>query len=152
MTLFVFLGSRKFHSFGLFEYTITGTGADQRQHCSKGWEWWLSIIWQFWWSWIYAPYCLWKSRAIKDVHHWRLQTICCCIAGFVFAHGPAPDSADIEIKTSCIAALVSGSLLPWFRICQRSLSATRLVCYLHFHDGDFRHVRFFLRLKNKIIR
>ncbi|KAF2853122.1 hypothetical protein T440DRAFT_487597 [Plenodomus tracheiphilus IPT5] len=81
ITLFVFLGSRKFHSFGFFDYTVAGTDVEQREKCSKGWEWWLSIVWQFFWSWIYAPYCLWKSRGINDVHHWRIQTICCCIAG-----------------------------------------------------------------------
>lgn len=81
VTLFVFLGSRKFQSFGFFDYTVAGTDVEQREMCSKGWEWWLSIVWQFFWSWIYAPYCLWKSRNISDVHHWRIQTICCCIAG-----------------------------------------------------------------------
>ncbi|KAH9864282.1 hypothetical protein J1614_010216 [Plenodomus biglobosus] len=81
VTLFVFLGSKKFHSFGFFEYTVAGTDIEQRDRCSKGWEWWLSIVWQFFWSWIYAPYCLWISRGISDVHHWRIQTICCCIAG-----------------------------------------------------------------------
>lgn len=42
---------------------------------------WLSIVWQFFWSWIYAPYILWKSRNIKDTHGWRIQTILCCVAG-----------------------------------------------------------------------
>ncbi|KAI8935415.1 hypothetical protein NX059_007995 [Plenodomus lindquistii] len=81
VTLFVFLGSKKFHPYGIFDYTIAGTDIEQRDKCSKGWEWWLSIFWQFFWSWIYAPYCLWKSRGINDVHNWRVQTICCCVAG-----------------------------------------------------------------------
>lgn len=42
---------------------------------------WLSIVWQFFWAWLYAPYILWKSRNIEDTHGWRLQTILCCIAG-----------------------------------------------------------------------
>jgi hypothetical protein len=50
--------------------------------CARGWEWWLSIVWQFFWAWIYAPYQLWKARDIHDVHGWRLQTICCCLAGY----------------------------------------------------------------------
>jgi hypothetical protein len=41
----------------------------------------LSIVWQFFWCWIYAPYILWKSRHIHDTHGWRLQTIGCCLAG-----------------------------------------------------------------------
>ncbi|KAF1911305.1 hypothetical protein BDU57DRAFT_524352 [Ampelomyces quisqualis] len=82
LTLFIFFGSRKFHQgYGLFNYTVKGTGMIARLRCSKGWEWWLSIVWQLFWAWIYAPYLLWKSRSVRDVHGWRLQTICCCVAG-----------------------------------------------------------------------
>lgn len=82
LTLFVFFGSKKFHpGYGIFDYTVPGTGMEARQDCSKGWEWWLSIVWQFFWAWIYAPYMLWKSRGVRDVHGWRLQTIFCCLAG-----------------------------------------------------------------------
>ncbi|KAF2830317.1 hypothetical protein CC86DRAFT_159850 [Ophiobolus disseminans] len=82
LTVFVFFGSRKFHpGYGIFDYTIEGTGMQAAMECSKGWEWWLSIIWQLFWAWIYAPYMLWKSRGIRDVHGWRLQTVCCCFAG-----------------------------------------------------------------------
>jgi hypothetical protein len=82
LTLFVYFGSKKFHpSYGIFDYTVPGTGAIVRQDCSKGWEWWLSIVWQFFWAWLYAPYMLWKSRGVRDVHGWRMQTICCCLAG-----------------------------------------------------------------------
>ncbi|KAF2130552.1 hypothetical protein P153DRAFT_384815 [Dothidotthia symphoricarpi CBS 119687] len=82
LALFIFLGSEKFHpGWGLFNYTIDGTGMEARMNCSKGWEWWLSIIWQFFWAWFYAPYMLWKSRGVRDVHGWRIQTICCCIVG-----------------------------------------------------------------------
>ena len=84
LTLFVFLGSTKFHSgYGIFDYTVEGTGALVRMNCSKGWEWWLSIVWQLFWSWVYAPWIIFKSRGIRDVHCWRLQTICCCIIGYV---------------------------------------------------------------------
>jgi hypothetical protein len=80
--LFVFLGSKKFHpGYGLFDYTVKGTGMEARMNCSKGWEWWLSIVWQLFWAWVYAPYLLWKSRSVRDVHGWRLQTICCSVAG-----------------------------------------------------------------------
>ncbi|PSN73486.1 hypothetical protein BS50DRAFT_483289 [Corynespora cassiicola Philippines] len=82
LTLLVYFGAKKFHpSYGLWEWEVTGTNTEVRMKCSKGWEWWLSIVWQFFWAWIYAPYLLWKSRGIRDVHGWRLQTICCCLAG-----------------------------------------------------------------------
>ncbi|KAF2025897.1 hypothetical protein EK21DRAFT_103602 [Setomelanomma holmii] len=82
LTIFVFFSSKKFHpGYGLFDYTVKGTGMEVRKNCSKGWEWWLSIVWQFFWAWIYAPYLLWKSRGVRDVHGWRTQTICCCLAG-----------------------------------------------------------------------
>ncbi|KAF2110779.1 hypothetical protein BDV96DRAFT_615244 [Lophiotrema nucula] len=81
LALFIFFASRKFHpSYGFINWTIKGT-EPERVQCSKGWEWWLTIVWQFFWSWIYAPYTLWRSRKIRDVHGWRIQTICCCIAG-----------------------------------------------------------------------
>ena len=84
LTFFVFFGSEKFHpGYGIFNYTVEGTGADVRANCAKGWEWWLSIVWQLFWAWIYAPYILWKSRGIRDVHGWRIQTICCCLVGYV---------------------------------------------------------------------
>ncbi|CAA9962758.1 hypothetical protein PTMSG1_06132 [Pyrenophora teres f. maculata] len=82
LVLFVFLASEKFHpGFGIFDYTIKGTGMEATANCVKGWEWWLSIVWQLFWSWVYAPWILFKSRSIKDVHGWRLQTICCCLVG-----------------------------------------------------------------------
>ncbi|KNG49837.1 termination of G-protein coupled receptor signaling pathway [Stemphylium lycopersici] len=82
LVVFVFFASKKFHySYGIINYTVKGTGQEVRFKCSKGWEWWLSLVWQFFWSWIYAPYILFKSRGIRDVHGWRLQTICCCLVG-----------------------------------------------------------------------
>lgn len=40
---------------------------------------WLSIVWQFFWTWFYAPYLLWKTRNVRDTHGWRVQTIGCCL-------------------------------------------------------------------------
>jgi hypothetical protein len=78
----VYFGSKKFHpGYGIFDYTVHGTASEINAKCAKGWEWWLSIVWQLFWAWVYAPYILWKSRSIRDVHGWRLQTICCCLAG-----------------------------------------------------------------------
>lgn len=114
LTLFVFFASEKFHpGYGLFDYTIKGTGMDVRVNCSKGWEWWLSIVWQLFWSWVYAPYVLWKSRGIRDVHNWRLQTICCCLAGL-----PASPLWLAGLYAPQFAPL--NAVLPpptWFSIC-----------------------------------
>ena len=45
---------------------------------------WPSIVWQLFWSWIYAPVLLYRVRKIHDVHGWRKQTIACVVAGYVF--------------------------------------------------------------------
>ena len=101
LTFFVYFGSEMFHpSYGIFNVKVPGTEQQRQQLCVEGWEWsvilpqlpvtlrrclhrhrWLSIVWQFFWAWIYAPYMLWKTRNIHDTHGWRVQTICCCIAG-----------------------------------------------------------------------
>lgn len=41
---------------------------------------WPGVLAQFVWSWIIAPYVLWKSRNIQDTQGWRVQTIGCAIA------------------------------------------------------------------------
>ncbi|KAK5196476.1 hypothetical protein LTR99_005264 [Exophiala xenobiotica] len=75
-SLIVFLVSRKFHpSFGVTGVVTTRAG------CRRGWEWWPSIVWQIFWSWIYAPVLLWRVRNIHDVHGWRKQTVACIVAG-----------------------------------------------------------------------
>ncbi|KAI0472741.1 hypothetical protein GGR56DRAFT_697381 [Xylariaceae sp. FL0804] len=81
LTCFVYFGSEMFHpSYGFFHLKVPGT--EQRKVlCFVGWEWWLSIVWQFFTSWIWAPYQLWRTRNIRDTHGWRLQATCCCIAG-----------------------------------------------------------------------
>lgn len=82
VSLLVFLGSEKFHpGWGLWDYNVKGTESELYLKCNQGWEWWASIVWQFVWAWIYAPYMIWKSRGVRDVHGWRLQTICTCLAG-----------------------------------------------------------------------
>ncbi|KAE8132418.1 hypothetical protein BDV38DRAFT_275102 [Aspergillus pseudotamarii] len=41
---------------------------------------WPGIFWQVFWSWIFAPIILWKSRRIHDTQGWRVQTLGCAIA------------------------------------------------------------------------
>ncbi|KAI6469948.1 hypothetical protein MCOR17_003676 [Pyricularia oryzae] len=81
LTVVMYLVSRKYHpSFGIPGTEVTGTPMQQRMARGKGWEWWPSIVWQFFWAWMVAPVILWKSRDIKDTQGWRLQTLVCCIA------------------------------------------------------------------------
>lgn len=40
-----------------------------------------SIGWQFLWNYFFGPILLWKIRMIRDIYHWRLQTILCVVAG-----------------------------------------------------------------------
>ncbi|KAF2260534.1 hypothetical protein CC78DRAFT_547383 [Lojkania enalia] len=82
LALFFYFASRKFHrSYGFIDQTTKGSEDAFKSECVRGWEWWLTVFWQFFWAWIYAPYTLWRSRKIRDVHDWRIQTICCCLAG-----------------------------------------------------------------------
>jgi hypothetical protein len=116
-------------SYGIFDYTVEGTGAMVRFDCSKGWEWWLSIVWQLFWSWVYAPYILFKSRGIRDVHGWRLQTICCCIARSVTLEEVIRSFAnEVSLPASplWLAGLYSPQFAPlnavfpppaWFAVC-----------------------------------
>ncbi|KAE8153172.1 hypothetical protein BDV25DRAFT_149815 [Aspergillus avenaceus] len=74
LSLSIYLASRKFHGFGSF--SKQGTLAE----CRRGPEWIPSILWQLFWSWIFAPCILWKIRNIREIHHWRLQITICIIA------------------------------------------------------------------------
>ncbi|KAJ5086450.1 hypothetical protein NUU61_007757 [Penicillium alfredii] len=74
LSLSIFLTSRKFQSFGTFSQHVSS------EQCRRGPEWIPSILWQLFWSWIFAPYVLWKIRNIHDIHHWRFQITCCVIA------------------------------------------------------------------------
>ncbi|KXJ88840.1 hypothetical protein Micbo1qcDRAFT_235669 [Microdochium bolleyi] len=80
LTALVFFGSEMFHpGWGFFNVRVPGTEKDRAEMCLTGWEWWLSIVWQFFWTWLYAPYLLWKTRNVHDTHGWRIQTIGCCL-------------------------------------------------------------------------
>ncbi|KAJ5191048.1 uncharacterized protein N7498_010033 [Penicillium cinerascens] len=74
LSLSIFLTSRKFQTFGTFSEHVSP------EKCRRGPEWIPSILWQLFWSWIFAPCILWKIRNIHDIHHWRLQITCCVIA------------------------------------------------------------------------
>ncbi|KAL0934865.1 uncharacterized protein CTRU02_209456 [Colletotrichum truncatum] len=81
LTVVMYLISRKYHpSFGIPGTEVKGTPAERKIEMARGWEWWPSVFWQFFWAWVVAPIILWKSRGIKDTQGWRFQTISCCIA------------------------------------------------------------------------
>ncbi|KAK2615667.1 hypothetical protein N8I77_002405 [Diaporthe amygdali] len=82
LTIVMYLLSRKFHpSFGVGGTEVGGSPWDVNHQQARGWEWWPSIIWQFFWSWIVAPIVLWRARRIHDTLGWRTQTLACCLAG-----------------------------------------------------------------------
>ncbi|KAH9906759.1 hypothetical protein F4778DRAFT_595213 [Xylariomycetidae sp. FL2044] len=110
LTFIIYFGSEMFHSsYGFFNIEVPGT--EQRETlCLQGWEWWLSIVWQFGWSWVYAPYKAWKTRNIRDTHGWRVQIIGCCIAGL-----PASPLWLIGLYTPSWASFNQSWLPPqWF--------------------------------------
>ncbi|KAJ5166198.1 uncharacterized protein N7482_004979 [Penicillium canariense] len=83
LTVLMYIISRKWHSsWGIPGTELHGTAMEQKVEMGRGWEWWPGVFWQFLWSWIVAPFVLWKSRAIHDTQGWRVQTIGCAIASF----------------------------------------------------------------------
>ncbi|KAI9838118.1 MAG: hypothetical protein M1819_006274 [Sarea resinae] len=67
--LFIFFTSRQFHgSYGLESHYVS------KAECRRGLEWLPSIFWQFFWTYGFGPFILFKIRHIQDIHHWSLQT------------------------------------------------------------------------------
>ncbi|KAL4788965.1 hypothetical protein BDV19DRAFT_43701 [Aspergillus venezuelensis] len=82
LTIIMWVISRKFHpSFGAPGTEVHGPEMAIKTEQGRGWEWWPGVFWQFFWSWLVAPYVLWKSRNIHDTQGWRTQTIGCAVAG-----------------------------------------------------------------------
>ncbi|KAL4806062.1 hypothetical protein BDV18DRAFT_138604 [Aspergillus unguis] len=82
LTIIMWALSRKFHpSFGVPGTEVHGSEMQIKVEQGRGWEWWPGVFWQFFWSWVIAPFVLWQSRDIHDTQGWRLQTIACCLAG-----------------------------------------------------------------------
>jgi hypothetical protein len=73
----------KYHpGFGVAGSDITG-GSLQEQiaDLGRGWEWWPSVLWQFVWTWMVAPFLIWSAWGIRDTLGWRTQTIGACVSG-----------------------------------------------------------------------
>ncbi|KAL7792549.1 hypothetical protein V8C37DRAFT_402279 [Trichoderma ceciliae] len=82
MAIFMYLISRKWHSsWGVPGTEVHGTEMEQRVQMGRGWEWWPSVFWLFFWAWIVAPFTLWRARDIRDTQGWRSQTVWCAISG-----------------------------------------------------------------------
>ncbi|KAL8745954.1 MAG: hypothetical protein Q9184_007810 [Pyrenodesmia sp. 2 TL-2023] len=67
--------SRKFNRYGIVSHHTSPA------LCRRGWEWAPSVAWQFLWHYLFGPYLLWKIRMVRDIYHWRLQTIIAVVAG-----------------------------------------------------------------------
>ncbi|RCI12756.1 hypothetical protein L249_0529, partial [Ophiocordyceps polyrhachis-furcata BCC 54312] len=81
LTLTTYLISRKYHgSWGIPGTGVHGTEMEQKTEMGRGWEWFPSVIWQFFWAWIIAPVVLWKARGVHDTQGWRFQTMACAAA------------------------------------------------------------------------
>ncbi|KAG5993331.1 hypothetical protein E4U43_003535 [Claviceps pusilla] len=82
LTIVMWFACRKYHpTFGLAGTEIKGsTLPEQLADLGRGWEWWPSLVWQLVWTWVVAPYLIWRSWGIRDTMGWRTQTIGCCLA------------------------------------------------------------------------
>ncbi|KIW00924.1 uncharacterized protein PV09_07667 [Verruconis gallopava] len=82
LTVAMWIACRKYHpTFGIPGTELpSGTPQEQLVVLGQGWEWWPTLLWQFLWSWIVAPYLIIKSWNVHDTLGWRVQTIGCCIA------------------------------------------------------------------------
>ncbi|KAF3005161.1 hypothetical protein E8E13_010565 [Curvularia kusanoi] len=82
-TMVMFLLCAKYHpSFGLPGTEITGEALqEQIIDLGRGWEWWPTVVWQFVWAWMVAPFLIWKAWDIRDTMGWRTQTIGACLSG-----------------------------------------------------------------------
>ncbi|PKY06126.1 hypothetical protein P168DRAFT_280962 [Aspergillus campestris IBT 28561] len=80
LTLLMWLISRKFHrTWGIPGTEVHGTPMEQLTAMGQGWEWWSTIVGQFFWAWVVGPIVLWRARHIRDTQGWRTQTIGCVL-------------------------------------------------------------------------
>jgi hypothetical protein len=83
LTTAMWLLCSKYHpGYGLPGTEITGaTLPEQLIDLGRGWEWWPSVLWQFAWTWMVAPFLIWRAWDIRDTLGWRTQTIGACLSG-----------------------------------------------------------------------
>lgn len=83
MTTCMWLLCEKYHpGFGAPGTEIQGeTLPEQLIDIGRGWEWWPTVLWQFVWTWMVAPFLIWRAWGIRDTLGWRTQTIGACVSG-----------------------------------------------------------------------
>lgn len=83
LTFSMWAACAKYHpSFGVAGSEITGESLrEQIIDLGRGWEWWPSVLWQLIWTWMVAPFLIWKAWSIHDTLGWRTQTIGACVSG-----------------------------------------------------------------------
>ncbi|KFA74047.1 hypothetical protein S40288_05159 [Stachybotrys chartarum IBT 40288] len=81
LTVSMWFACKKYHpTYGIPGTELRGeTLAEQFVDLGRGWEWWPSVLWQFIWSWMFAPILLWRAWNIRDTLGWRTQTVGCCV-------------------------------------------------------------------------
>lgn len=83
LTAGMWLACSKYHpGFGVPGTEITGESLpEQLIDLGRGWEWWPTVLWQFVWTWMVAPFLIWRALGIRDTLGWRTQTIGACLSG-----------------------------------------------------------------------
>lgn len=83
LTIGMWAACSKYHpGWGIAGTEITGaTLPEQIIDLGRGWEWWPTVVWQFVWTWMVAPFLIWRAWGICDTLGWRTQTIGACVSG-----------------------------------------------------------------------
>ena len=83
LTFGMWAACAKYHpGWGVSGSEITGKSLpEQIIDLGRGWEWWPSVLWQFIWTWMVAPFLIWRAWGIRDTLGWRTQTIGACLSG-----------------------------------------------------------------------
>ncbi|KAG9503321.1 hypothetical protein J7337_006166 [Fusarium musae] len=141
LTVGMWLACRKYHP----TYGIPGTEIksqtlpEQIVELGRGWEWWPSVLWQVVWTWMVAPFLLWRTWNIRDTTGWRTQTIGCClsslhatpmflIASYVPAFAPVnfyfPPSSWIHVSIFLIE--IFAVFVPAFQVIKQRILVKRI--------------------------
>lgn len=83
LTTGMWVACEKYHpGYGVAGTEISGDSLpEQIIDLGRGWEWWPSVLWQFVWTWMVAPFLVWRAWGIRDTLEWRTQTIGACLSG-----------------------------------------------------------------------
>jgi hypothetical protein len=83
LTFGMWAACAKYHpGWGVPGFEITGESLpEQIIDLGRGWEWWPSVLWQFIWTWMVAPFLIWRAWGIRDTLGWQTQTIGACLSG-----------------------------------------------------------------------